>query len=49
MHEDPNGRIILKKFGADKFITTTDSDYAGVYEYTNKIGLNLPKYDYINE
>jgi phosphonate transport system substrate-binding protein len=49
MHEDPNGRIILKKFGADKFISTTDSDYSGVYEYTNKIGLNLPKYDYINE
>lgn len=49
MHEDPNGRIILKKFGADKFISTTDSDYSGVYEYTNEIGLNLPKYDYINE
>jgi phosphonate transport system substrate-binding protein len=49
MHADPEGIDILKKFGAKKFIKTTNDDYSGVYGYIQEIGLNLSTYDYINE
>ncbi len=49
MHTDPEGINILKKFGAKKFIKTSNDDYASVYGYTQEIGLNLSTYDYINE
>jgi len=49
MHTDSEGINILKKFGAKKFIETSDDDYSGVYEYVQKIGLNLSTYDYINQ
>ena len=48
MHRDPEGINILKKFGAKKFIETSDDDYSSVYEYVRKIGLNLSTYDYMN-
>ena len=48
MHHDPEGINILKNFGAKKFIETTDDDYINVYQYTEKIKLNLATYDYIN-
>ncbi len=49
MHADPEGRDILKTFGATKFIETTDSDYEPVYKYAEEIGLNLATYEYLNE
>lgn len=49
MHTDPEGINILKKFGAKKFIKTSNDDYASVYGYAQEIGLNLSTYDYINE
>lgn len=49
MHTDPEGINILKKFGAKKFIETSDDDYAAVYRYVQEIGLNLKTYDYIDE
>jgi len=49
MHADPEGIDILKKFGAKKFIETSDDDYSGVYQYVREIGLNLSTYDYMNE
>ncbi|MCJ7542712.1 MAG: phosphate/phosphite/phosphonate ABC transporter substrate-binding protein [Desulfobacterales bacterium] len=49
MHADPEGIDILKKFGAKKFIKTSDDNYSSVYKYVQKIGLNLSTYDYINE
>ena len=49
MHRDPEGINILKKFGAKKFIETSDDDYSSVYEYVRKIGLNLSTYDYMND
>lgn len=49
MQADPEGINVLKKFGAKKFIETSDDDYSGVYEYVRKIGLNLSTYDYMNE
>jgi len=49
LHADPEGIIVLKKFGAKKFIETSDDDYSSVYEYVRKIGLNLSTYDYMNQ
>ncbi len=49
MHNDPEGKNVLKKFGAQRFIETTDNDYANVYEYAEQINLNLATYDYIND
>ena len=49
MHNDLDGRDVLKNFGAQKFIETTDNDYANVYRYTKEINLNLTTYDYIND
>ena len=44
MHEDPAGNEILKKFGAKRFIETTDADYDSVYEYAREIHLDLSTY-----
>jgi phosphonate transport system substrate-binding protein len=49
MHNDLKGREILKKFGAIRFIETTEEDYRAVYDYARHIGLDLLTYDYIND
>jgi phosphonate transport system substrate-binding protein len=49
MHTDPEGINVLKKFGARRFIETSNDDYAAVYRYVQEIGLDLSTYDYINE
>jgi len=49
MHNDPDGRIVLRNFGACRFIETTDKDYEPVYKYVKNIGLNLSTYDYVNQ
>ncbi len=49
MNGDPEGVMILKKFGASRFIETSDGDYQPVYRYAQKINLNLTRYDYKNE
>ena len=48
MHHDPAGSRILKTFGANKFILTTDKAYEPVFRYARTIGLNLARYDYVN-
>ena len=49
MDKDPEGIEVLKKFGARKFIETTNGDYASVFKYVKQIGLNLSNYNYRNE
>jgi phosphonate transport system substrate-binding protein len=49
MDKDPEGIEVLKKFGARKFIETTNDDYTSVYKYVKQIGLNLSVYNYRNE
>ncbi len=49
MHEDPAGSRVLKDFGAQRFIETTEEDYLPVYEYASKARLNLKTYDYLND
>lgn len=49
MHEDPEGRKVLNKFGVQKFIPTGDADYEPVYRYARAIRLNLASYNYQND
>lgn len=49
MHDDPEGKKVLERFGAIQFIPTTDKDYDPVYRYAREIHLDLSKYDYVNE
>ena len=49
MDEEAEGRAVLKVFGAQRFIETTDKDYAPVIEYAREIGINLSTYDYLND
>jgi phosphonate transport system substrate-binding protein len=48
MHNDEEGRGVLKKFGAKRFIETTDADYKGVYKYIKETGMDLSTYEYGN-
>jgi phosphonate transport system substrate-binding protein len=49
MDSDPAGKIVLKNFGAKRFIKTTDEDYLPIYKYTRELNLNLATYDFGNE
>lgn len=49
MNKDSEGKTVLKKFGAQKFIVTTKSDYEGVAALAKKAGIDLKNYDYTNE
>jgi phosphonate transport system substrate-binding protein len=49
MHNDPEGSSLLEKFGARRFVETTDDDYQAVYKYIHEIGLKLKTYEYLNE
>jgi phosphonate transport system substrate-binding protein len=49
MHLDPEGKQVLGRFGAWRFIETTNEDYATVVKYAKDIHLNLATYDYTND
>lgn len=49
MANDPAGKIVLKNFGAKRFIETTDEDYLPIYQYTKELNLDLATYDFGNE
>ena len=49
MAEDPEGKEVLKTFGILKFIETTEKDYAPVFDFAKKAGINLSTYDYKND
>jgi phosphonate transport system substrate-binding protein len=48
MNLDPDGKKVLERFGALKFIETTDKDYDVVRKYAEDIHLNLATYEYMN-
>lgn len=48
MNKDPEGREVLARFGAQRFIETTRDDYQPVFEYADHIGLDLGTYQYSN-
>jgi len=48
MHLDPGGRKVLERFGALRFIETTNKEYGVVLKYAEVIHLNLATYEYMN-
>jgi phosphonate transport system substrate-binding protein len=49
MNRDPEGKELLKQFGAARFIETTDKDYEPVFRYARESHIDLATYEYINE
>ena len=49
MHLDPEGKQVLERFGALKFIETTNKEYGVILRYAEDIHLNLATYDYKND
>ena len=45
MDTDPEGIIVLRFFGARRFIETKNEDYNAVYDYAGTLGMDLSKYD----
>jgi phosphonate transport system substrate-binding protein len=41
MHENELGARILKNFGSQRFLETTDNDFKPVYKYARELGINL--------
>lgn len=48
LHEEAEGKRVLKQFGAIKFIETTTTDYQPVFEMATKAGINVKTYDNSN-
>ncbi|TFH29281.1 MAG: transporter substrate-binding domain-containing protein, partial [Deltaproteobacteria bacterium] len=49
MHLDPDGKKVLARFGALKFIETRNEEYDVIVKYAKDIHLNLSTYDYKND
>jgi phosphonate transport system substrate-binding protein len=49
MERDPEGKEVLERFGALRFIETTNADYRPVLEYAQSAHLDLATYDYLND
>jgi phosphonate transport system substrate-binding protein len=48
MHLDPDGKQVLERFGALKFIETMNKEYSVVREYAEHVQLDLSTYEYMN-
>ncbi|MGC2063685.1 MAG: phosphate/phosphite/phosphonate ABC transporter substrate-binding protein [Thermodesulfovibrionales bacterium] len=49
MHQDPRGREVLNKFGAGRFIETSDTDYQPLYQYIRRAGIDLVDFRHMDE
>ena len=49
MDKDPEGREVLRKFEAIRFIPTTREDYKPVFDFAGKAGIDLRNYEYVNK
>lgn len=49
MEADPEGRDVLEKFEALRFIPTVAEDYRGVHALAARAGIDLATYRYVNE
>lgn len=49
MHQNPAGQIVLKNFGARRFIRTADKEYDPVIRMSERAGLNLAEYDFAKD
>ncbi|RJQ18929.1 MAG: phosphate/phosphite/phosphonate ABC transporter substrate-binding protein [Nitrospiraceae bacterium] len=48
MNKDPEGREVLRDFGAVRFIESTRADYDPVFKVSEKAGIDLRNYTYKN-
>jgi len=48
METDTEGQVVLSRFGALRFIETTDADYEPVYRYAREAGIELAEYEVVN-
>ena len=46
LHETPEGQEVLRKFGAIKFVATTDDDYVVLYNMVKELGIDLQEYSF---
>ena len=46
MHTDPDAKSALARFGATKFILTTDEDFKPLYEMTRHLKIDIANYPY---
>ena len=49
MDRDPDGKKVLERFGARRFIETRNEEYVVIVKYADDIHLNLSTYDYTND
>jgi len=49
MHDDAEGADVLRALGFKRFIVNTDKDYAPVYDYARKAGIDYSVYNYRNK
>jgi phosphonate transport system substrate-binding protein len=49
LDKSPEGKAVLQKFGALRFIDTTIADYKPVFDLSNKAGIDIKKYNWKNE
>ena len=49
LHNEPEGKAVLEKFGAHRFIETTAKDYQPVVDMANKAGIDMRQYHYRNQ
>jgi phosphonate transport system substrate-binding protein len=46
MHNDPEGKKVLNRFGAVRFIPTTDDDFKPLYDLVRHLRIDLASYPY---
>lgn len=46
MHADPEGKKVLQRFGAVRFIPTTDDDFKPLYDLVRHLKIDLASYPY---
>jgi phosphonate transport system substrate-binding protein len=46
LNDSPEGRLVLKEFGAMSFIENRDEDYSSLYKMVAELGLDLATYQY---
>lgn len=49
MHNEPEGKKTLQRFGAIKFIRTADADFKPLYDMVRHLKIDLKKYSYTKE
>jgi phosphonate transport system substrate-binding protein len=49
INNDPEGKVVLEKFGARAFIETKVADYGPVFDLVKKAGIDIKTYNYKNE